>query len=308
MSRTLQGVLVELVALALFVGMDALLKLLVASYPVPQLMFLRFVAHTIFVVVAVRAFTGSVPWRSRAPVLQTLRSASLAVANASLSVALIHVPLADATAVMFAAPVFTVALAALWLGEKVSPRRWLGVVVGLLGVMVALRPPFLTGEPLHWAMLLPLVTAAMNTVYQLLTRRLAAQDDPRTTFVHTSLAAMALTALAQPFVWVTPAASDLPWMLALGVLGAAGHCLLVLAFARAPASVLAPMSYSQLLWAGLAGVLIFGDWPDGWTLLGALVIAAGGILVALPDRGATRTPGRRAPPADGPPEAPPPRG
>lgn len=305
MSRTLQGVLLQLVALALFVGMDSLLKLLVATYPVPQLMFLRFLAHTIFVVVAVRAFTGSIPWRSRAPVLQTLRSASLAIANASLSVALIHVPLADATAVMFAAPVFTVALAALWLGEKVSPRRWLGVAVGLAGVMVALRPPFLTGEPLHWAMLLPLVTAAMNTVYQLLTRHLAAQDDPRTTFVHTSLAAMALTALAQPFVWVTPAAADLPWMLVLGLLGAAGHCLLVLAFARAPASVLAPMSYSQLLWAGLAGVLIFGDWPDGWILLGAVVIAAGGILVALPEgrgKGAPDQPG-----AD-PPDSPPPRG
>lgn len=284
MSRTLQGVLLQLVALALFVSMDALLKLLVAAYSVPQLMFVRFLVHTVFVAAAIMIFTGSLPWRSRSPVLQTLRSASLAIANAALSVALIHVPLADATAVMFAAPVLTVALAALLLGEKVSPRRWLGVGIGLAGVMVALRPPFLTGDPLHWAMLLPLVTAAMNTVYQLLTRHLAAKDDPRTTFLHTSLAAFALTALAQPFVWVTPAASDLPWLLALGLLGAAGHCLLVLAFARAPASVLAPMSYSQLIWAGLAGVLVFGDWPDGWTLLGAGVIAAGGILVALPDR------------------------
>lgn len=284
MSRTLQGVLLQLLALALFVAMDSLLKVMVASYPVPQLMFLRFAAHVVFVVLAVRVFTGSLPWRSRAPLLQTLRSATLAGASASFIVALMHVPLADATAVMFAAPVLTVALAALWLGEKVSARRWLGVVIGLAGVMVAIRPPFLTGEPLHWAMLLPLVTAVMNTIYQVLTRKLAAEDDPRTTFLHTSVAALALTALAQPFVWVPPAASDLPWMLALGLIGAAGHCLLVLAFARAPASVLAPMSYSQLVWAGLAGVLVFGDWPDGWTLLGAAVIAAGGVLVALPAR------------------------
>jgi drug/metabolite transporter (DMT)-like permease len=185
---------------------------------------------------------------------------------------------------MFAAPVLTVALAALWLGERVSPRRWVGVVIGLLGVFVALRPPFLTGEPLHWAMLLPLVTAVANTAYQLLTRKLATVDDPRTTFVHTGLAACALTGLAQPFVWITPAVADLPWMLLLGLIGATGHSILVLAFARAPASILAPMSYSQLVWAGLAGVLVFGDWPDGWTLLGAGVIAAGGVLVALPDR------------------------
>lgn len=288
MSRTLQGVLLQLLALALFVAMDSLLKVMVASYPVPQLMFLRFAVHVVFVVLAVRIFTGSLPWRSRAPLLQTLRSATLAGASASFIVALMHVPLADATAVMFAAPVLTVALAALWLGEKVSARRWLGVVIGLAGVMVAIRPPFLTGEPLHWAMLLPLVTAVMNTFYQLLTRKLAAEDDPRTTFLHTSLAALALTALAQPFVWVAPAPSDLPWMLVLGLIGAAGHCLLVLAFARAPASVLAPMSYSQLVWAGLAGVLVFGDWPDGWTLLGAAVIAAGGVLVALPARKPSR--------------------
>jgi len=284
MTRSLQGVLIQLVALALFVSMDALLKLLVARYAVPQLMFLRFVAHTLIVILAVKLLTGGLPWRSRAPGLQTVRSALLAVANGALAVALIHVPLADATAVIFAAPALTVALAALWLGERVSRRRWTGVAIGLLGVMVAIRPPFLTGEPLHWAMLLPLVTAVANTGYQLLTRRLATEDDPRTTVLHTSLAACLLAALAQPFVWVPPAASDLPWLLLLGLLGAAGHGLLVLAFARAPASVLAPMSYTQILWAGLAGVLVFGDWPDGWTLAGAAIICAGGVLVALPDR------------------------
>ncbi|MGG5888571.1 DMT family transporter [Falsiroseomonas sp. HC035] len=284
MSRSLQGVLIQLVALALFVAMDALLKVLVASHAVPQLMFVRFVFHTILVMGALRLITGKVPFRSRAPWLQTLRSLSLATANAALSVALIHIPLADATAVAFAAPVLTVALAALWLGEKVSPRRWVGVGIGFVGVLVALRPPFLTGEALHWAMLLPLVTAAANTVYQLLTRKLAAVDDPHTTFVHTSIAAAVVTGLVQPFVWVTPGAWDWPLFAALGLLGGAGHCLLVLAFARAPASVLAPMSYTQLLWAGLAGVLVFGDWPDGWTLLGAGIIAAGGVLVAIPER------------------------
>ena len=113
MSRTLQGVLLQLLALALFVAMDALLKVMVASYPVPQLMFLRFAVHVVFVILAVRVFTGSLPWRSRAPLLQTLRSVTLAAASASFIVALMHVPLADATAVMFAAPVLTVALSAL---------------------------------------------------------------------------------------------------------------------------------------------------------------------------------------------------
>ncbi|MGX9962050.1 DMT family transporter [Roseomonas sp. F4] len=284
MSRSLQGVLLQLVALALFVTMDALLKVLVASHPVPQLMFVRFCFHTVLVMVTLKLMTGRVPFRSRAPGLQTLRSLCLATANAAIAVALIHIPLADATAVAFAAPVMTVALASLWLGEKVSLRRWIGVGIGFAGVMVALRPPFLTGQALHWAMLLPLVTAVANTAYQLLTRKLAAVDDPHTTFVHTSIAALVVTGLVQPFVWQAPAAWDWPLFAALGLLGAAGHSILVLAFARTPASVLAPMSYVQLLWAGVAGVLVFGDWPDGWTALGAAIIAVGGVLVALPER------------------------
>lgn len=282
MSRTLQGVLLQLTALALFVTMDALLKLLVARYAVPQLMFVRFLFHTLLVILAVRLFTGHLPFRSKAPKLQVLRSLLLALANAFFSVSLIHISLADATAVSFAAPVLTVALAAFWLGERVSPLRWFGVGIGLAGVMVAIRPPFLTGEPLHWAMLLPLVTAGANTAYQLMTRKLAAVDDPRTTFIHTGIAAAAITSLAQPFVWVEPEAWDWVLFAALGLLGGLGHSLLVLAFARVPASVLAPMSYTQILWAGLAGVLVFGEWPDGWTILGAGIIAAGGILVAAP--------------------------
>ena len=284
MSRTLQGVLLQLVALAFFVSMDALLKLLVAIYPVPQLMFVRFCFHIALVALGVRLLTGGLPWRSRAPALQTARSLLLALANGALALALVHVPLADATAVSFLAPVLTVALAALWLGERVTPRRWAGVALGFAGVLIALRPPFLTGEPLHPAMLLPLVTAAANSVYQLLTRKLAAVDDPRTTFLHTGIAAAAVTAVAQPFVWQPVAALHWPLLAALGLLGGIGHSLLVLAYARAPASILAPLSYTQLLWAGIAGVTLFNDWPDGWTALGAAIIAAGGVLVAWPGR------------------------
>ena len=282
MSPRLQGVLLQLAALALFVSMDSLIKLLVARYPVPQLMFVRFVFHTLLVTVAIGLFTRSLPFRSRAPGLQVLRSLLLATANALLSTALIHIPLADATAVAFAAPLITVALAALWLGEAVSARRWIGVGIGFVGVLIAIRPPFLTGEALHWAVLLPLGTAVANTLYQLLTRRLAAVDDPRTTVLHTGIAAAAVTSLAQPFVWVTPDPLDWPLFAALGLLGGAGHWLLVLAFARAPASILAPLSYTQILWAGLAGVLLFGDVPDAWTATGAAIIGLGGVLVAWP--------------------------
>lgn len=289
MSGRLAGVACHLSALALFVCMDTLVKLLTAGYAVPQLMWARFLFSLLAVSLAMRLITGELPWRSHALGLQAVRSLLLAACNLLFSTALAYVPLVDATAVGFASPLFTVALAAVWLRERVSPRRWIGVTVGLLGVLIALRPPFLFGGgALHWAMLLPLGTALLFAVYQILTRRLATVDDPRTTILHTGFAASLLTSLLQPLVWTWPPAGDWGLLALLGVLGGAGHGLLVLAFARAPASLLAPLSYTQLVWATLAGLLVFNDWPDAMSLVGALVIAAGGILVALPDRRADR--------------------
>lgn len=285
MSATLLGVALQLAAVAFFVALDTTIKLMAAEYPVAQLLFMRFVVHVGLMALLMRLFTGALPWRSRAPGLQALRSLCLALANFLFSNALAHVPLADATAVNFASPLLTVAMAAVWLGEKVSPRRWLGVGLGLLGVLVALRPPFLTGGPVpHWAILLPLGTAVLYGIYQILTRRLAAVDDPRTTILHTGIAAALASALAQPLVWVPPDAWGWAGLLALGALGAVGHGCLVLAFARAPASLLAPLSYSQLIWAVLASMLVFGDQPDRFTFLGGAIIALGGVLTALPDR------------------------
>lgn len=283
------GVLLQISALLLFVVMDTLLKLLAGDFPVLQIIWARFLFAFLTVAIALRLSMGRIPWRSRAPGLQALRSLLLAGCSILFTAALAHIPLADATAVGFASPLITVALAALLLRERVSPRRWCGVALGFVGVMVALRPPFLTGAPLHWAYLLPLGTACMFAFYAILTRRLAALDDSRVTIFHTGLAASLATSLAQPLVFVPPLAVEWGLMIAVGVLGALSHGLLVLAYARAPASLLAPLSYTQLIWASLAGVLVFGDWPDGITLLGAAIIAAGGLMTLLPQQPRHRT-------------------
>jgi drug/metabolite transporter (DMT)-like permease len=254
-------------------------------------MWARFLFGFVTVAIALRIATGQVPWRSRAPGLQTLRSLILAACNWLFTTALVYIPLADATAVGFASPLLTVALAAVWLKERVGWRRWAGVGIGLVGVLVLLRPPFLfAGEPVHWAMLLPLGTAALFAVYQIMTRRLAAIDDPRTTILHTSLAAAVVTSALMPAAWTWPSAGGWGALVLLGILGGAGHGLMVLAFARAPVSLLAPMSYTQMIWAVMAGMLVFADVPDGVTLAGMVVIASGGLLVALPDRPARARP------------------
>jgi len=284
MNAPLLGIALQLAALAVFVAMDTIIKLLTADLPVVQVMWARFLFGFATVAVAMRILRGPLPWRSHAPGLQTLRSLTLAGCNLLFTIALTHIPLADATAVGFASPLFTVALAAVWLKERVGWRRWAGVVIGLAGVLLLLRPPFLFGgQSVHWAMLLPLGTAALFAVYQILTRKLAALDDPRTTMLHTSLAAALVTSAAQPLAWTWPTPGVWGAMILLGLLGGLAHGLLVMAFARAPASLLAPMSYTQMIWAVLASIIVFGDVPDALTLAGMAVIAAGGVLVALPD-------------------------
>lgn len=284
MPPTLAGVALAMTALLLFVVMDTLIKWLTGHLPVMQIVWARFAFHLVFVAAAIGATSGLRLFRARALRLQTLRSVCLVGCSILFTAGLALIPLADATAVGFASPLLTVALAALWLGERVSARRWAGVAVGMLGVVVVIRPPFLTGEPVSPALLLPFASAGLLSVYHILTRRLATLDDPRTTILHTSLAAFAVTSLAQPFVWEPPVALDWALFAALGALGAGSHYLLVLAYARAPASLLSPLSYTQLFWAVLASWLVFSDAPDGWTLAGVAVIAAGGLLVAWPER------------------------
>ncbi len=283
------GVLFQLGALLLFVVMDTLLKVMTADFAVLQLIWARFLFSFLAVALVLRLSMGRLPWRSRAPGLQALRSLLLAGCSILFTSALAHIPLADATAVGFASPLITVALAAVVLRERVSPRRWFGVAIGFIGVLVALRPPFLTGAPLHWAYLLPLGTACMFAVYQILTRRLAALDDSRVTILHTGLAASIATSLAQPFVFIAPDTLQWSILITVGLLGALSHGMLVLAYARAPASLLAPLSYSQLIWATLAGILVFADWPDAITLLGGAIIALGGVLTALPQHPRPKT-------------------
>lgn len=285
---TLKGVILQLCALMIFVVMDTTLKLMTAHFSVVQIIWARFLFAFLTVALVIRITSGRLPWRSRAPGLQALRSLMLMGCSLIFTAALSYIPLVDATAVGFASPLITVALAALILREPVSMRRWCGVALGFVGVMVALRPPFLTGAPLHWAYLLPLGTATMFGFYQILTRKLAALDDSRVTILHTGVAASLATSLAQPFVFITPDAGEWVALIAVGVLGGISHGLLVLAYARAPASLLAPLSYTQLIWASVAGVLVFADWPDAVTLLGAAIIAAGGVLTAIPQRSSNK--------------------
>ncbi len=281
------GVGLYLASVAVFASMDATTKVLVVGLPVTEVMWARFGFHLLVMGTALRAWTRMGLWRPRAPRVQIVRSLLLAACNLLYALALQHVPLAECTAINFVGPVITVALAAVWLGERVGYLRWCGVIAGLAGAMIVLRPGLGSVPP---ASLFALASAGVYAVYQILTRRLAGVDTAQTTILQTGLWATLATSLAMPFVWVWPSWRGWMLMLLLGGLGGFGHYLLVLAYDRAPASLLAPMGYAGMIVAVLYGIGLFGEVPDLATILGALVIAAGGLLVVSAETRRSRAP------------------
>jgi drug/metabolite transporter (DMT)-like permease len=272
------GIGMTLLAIGLFAFMDTIGKSLMQHYPAPQVVWARyFFQCTLMLVMLPRlGVTGFL--RTRRHGLQIGRGVLLLVATGCMYAAISVVPLADAYAITFTAPLLVTALSVPLLKERVGWRRWSAVVVGFVGVLIVIRPGF--GE-VPWQLLLPLVTAACFAVYQIFTRMIST-DPAETPFVMLFylawVGALAMT-LVVPFHWQPVAPLDWLWMAAIGGLGAAGHLILIRALVIAPASLIAPFTYSQIIWALILGYLVFGDLPDIWMLLGCTVIVASGLFV-----------------------------
>ena len=260
-----------------FIALDSVAKQLLNSVAMPlvEVVWGRFFFHAVIGIAAV-----AVLWRrrvaSRAPRLQLVRSGLLFLTTVLFNAGLLTVPLATATAIMFLAPIMLTALSVPFLGEHVGPRRWLGVAAGFIGAVIIIRPG--TEGFDHGGMFL-LGAALTNSAYQLITRRVAAYDHPQTTFLYTALAGAVLSSIAVPFVWEPPVFSAWVLLVTMGVLGGVGHLFLIFAFDKAPAAVIAPFTYSALIWASIAGYVFFNEVPDLWTIIGASIITASGLYI-----------------------------
>jgi drug/metabolite transporter (DMT)-like permease len=196
--------------------------------------------------------------------------------------ALRTLPLTVVTAITFAAPLLVALLAGPVLGEKLGPRRAVAIVVGFVGVLVITRPGTSGFQPGMW---LALGAAVSNTAYFLITRVLSRHDTPETTHFFTGLVgALASIPLALP-VWQTPTTLDM-WLVIglISMAGASCHYLLILAHKHAPASVLSPFFYAQLLFAALIGAIVFGNVPDRWTVLGGGIVIGSGLYLLYRER------------------------
>ncbi|MCG8595722.1 MAG: DMT family transporter [Kiloniellales bacterium] len=274
--ETLQGIGLITLAIALLSAMDTLVKWLSSDYSTIQIMFFRSVfAFLPLAPLVLRAgWAGSLHTRRLGShVLRSFFGLS-AVGCFFWSLALL--PLADATAITFAAPLFVTALSLPLLGEVVRARRWTAVGVGFLGVLVMVQPGIGVFQP---AALLPLAAALFLALMVIHVRKLTRTESDTTIVLYYTIVSTLVTGAVVPFYWVTPDLTDFLLLAMVGVLGGTGHLALTAAYRRAEASILAPFDYTAMVWAVLFGFLLWGDLPARNIWLGCVIVIASGIYI-----------------------------
>lgn len=270
--RTRQGVGWMLLAVFFFALMDAIAKRLTEDYPPPQVTWARFVFHLSWLLIFLgrRSFSAV---RTRCLALQLLRGVLMLGANVCFIIAISIVSLLTANSVLMLNPLLATALSVPFLGERVGWRRWVCVGAGCAGALIIIRP---TSDVFHWASLLPLVAAAVFSIYQIVTRKIGQRDPPLTSLLYTVLVGAPVMSAVMPWIWVAPDTLGWTLMATMGLIGGLGHFALIKAFAIAPVSVVTPFIYSSLFWAALLGFLLFSELPDLWTIVGAVIIIVSG--------------------------------
>ncbi len=276
-QQVLLGILFMCLAGLIFPFMTGTAKILGAHYSSLQVSWARAFGHILVMLAVFLPRRGLGLFRTRRPLLQLARSAAMFTSNLCFFFAVTFIPLAKAAAVSLAAPLIVALLAWPLLRERTTPARVLASAVGFVGVLVVIRPG---GALFHWASLFVLGSATCYAMYQILTRKLAGVDAPETSNLYSSGVGAFGMLLVVPFVWQTPASwADALMFASLGVLGCAGHFLVVLAMGRAPANIVSPFQYFQLLGSVGIGWLFFADLPDAMTWLGAAIIVAAGLFI-----------------------------
>ena len=275
-NSPLFGIGLMIIMTVCFSSLDASAKYACNELPLWMVMWGRYLFHFIFITIfflqgAPRAiiFTKNLK-------LQILRSVLIFCAGVSFWSGLMYLPLADCTVIAFISPLLVTILSVFLLGEKVGFHRWGCVMIGLLGVIFVIRPGM---GIVHWAVVLPLLSALFYAALLIITRVLGQREGALTTLFYTSIGGLILSSILVLFFWKTPSPIQWLFLIWLGLLGAVGHFFMIKAFENAPASLLAPFNYTSLIWATFLGFFLFGDLPDAWTIFGAIIIISSGLYI-----------------------------
>lgn len=278
--NALKGFLLAMLGLFLFSCMDSTTKYLTAHYNVPFVVAMRYIVHCLLMVMILAPRHAGHMVKTQRTGLVILRAVVLTLSSLFMGLALQRMPLAETTAINFLAPTLVALMAGYVLQEKIGTWGWLAIITGFMGVLLIARPG---GGLDALGIVFALCAAAAGASYQLLSRLLASTEKAVTMLFYTALIGSIVFSLALPWFWESdlPSRLELILLLSMGVTGGLGHYFFTLAYRHAPASMLAPMTYLQLLWAGLLGWLIFGSIPDHLSLLGMVVIAGSGLIIAF---------------------------
>jgi drug/metabolite transporter (DMT)-like permease len=276
MNPRMTGILLMMASMAVFTSLDTAAKYVTHDLPPVVAVFGRYtVAFLISAAVLVRAGGPSL-LITHHPVLQIFRGVLLMVSTILNFIAMMHLQLAQTSAIFFSIPLWVCALSVPILGEQVGWRRWAAVVAGFLGVLVIMRPG---SDGFHWAMLLSIASSFCGAVYNIATRKVGGHDRTETSLFYVSFIGALAAAAPLPMFWQMPVGTQWLLLVFMGLAGAVGHLMLIQAHRLAPASVLAPFLYTQIVWMISAGYIFFGDVPDIWTLVGAAIVVASGLVV-----------------------------
>ena len=269
-------------AVLLFSFVDAMSKYLATRYSVTFLVGARYALQALLLLAWWGPSMRGRLFAARHPGLQVVRGLMLIASSALVVLAFRHLPLAEATAINYSTPVIVTVLAVLLLDERLTRPRLAFVVAGVIGVALIVRPGT---SVFQGAAVFPLAAALCGACYQVLTSRLA-EEDARVMLFYGSLVGALTLGLVWPWAGIPAGLSwfDALLVVALGVVGTAGHFLFIVAFQRAPASTVTPFTYVQLVFATLIGWWIFGDLPDRWTFVGMGVIAVSGAVLVWYER------------------------
>ena len=277
----LRGIAYMCLAAAMLPFMNACAKFLGSEiggdFPTAQIVWARYAGHLLFIVMAFMPTRGPRLFATRSPGTQVFRSLLLLTSTVLYFAALQFLPLAMAAAINFTAPFIVIALSVPVLGERVDRGRWLAVIIGFVGTLIIIRPGMDTP---HWSVMLVIGCAISYALFQVMTRKLAGQDDQATTIAYTAIVGTIASSIVLPFEWRMLAAWD-QWLafISIGFFGGFGHYFAILAYRYAQASQVAPLIYGQLIGSVIIGFFMFGEVPDAMTWQGAAIIVASGLFV-----------------------------
>ena len=266
----------------LLTSLDSTAKYLVRDHSVILVVWARYAGQMLVVTPFARHRAGRDFWRTKHLRMQLLRSACLVAATACFFTGLRYLPLAEASAITFLAPILIVILSQPLLGERPAPVRWIAVAVGFAGILVLLRPGSAAFQP---AALLLVATAFFNALYYVLTRKVTG-DGVHTTLFYSALVGAVGSTLALPLASDSAPLTSFTSLLLvlLGVFAGTGHWLMTRAYLMAPASLLTPFTYVQMVWATLLGYVVFAQIPDRWSFVGMTIVVGSGVMLALVER------------------------